>query len=270
MTTEYALLYGLIQGFSEFLPISSSGHLAVLPLFLKFEDPGVLFDLAMHLGTALAVIIYFRKTILEIIKAMPLMPSRVQCTLEQRIYSRNYLVAVASTITLVAILYFPSKMYGRHDLFIAFNLAFFGVLMFLADRFLPQKKDLMVSADSLSLALWVGLAQALAIFPGVSRSGVTLTMARLFKMDRAQAGAFSFLLSLPIIFMGVAFKLLKTDFSSVMFSFYQSLLGILVSFLVGLVTIHYFLKFLSKFGLWPYTLYRILLAFLIFKINRNL
>ena len=238
--------YGLIQGLTEFFPVSSSGHLALLPHFLNISDPGLLFDLSMHGGTALAVIIYFRKDFWNLLRA-PFSPYMLHLTL-------------ATVITFGVVLAIKSMAYGygRTPWLIAVNLIVFGILLYVSDRFSPADKQL-----SLKAAVLIGLGQAVAIFPGVSRSGSTLLMGRFMGLPRESAARFSFLLSVPVIVGGIVFKLPHFFEDNLAFELSSCLWGVLISFVVGLSAIHFFLKIFVKSGLGVFCLYRIVLAGLV-------
>ena len=237
------LCYGLIQGLTEFFPVSSSGHLALLPHFLKIGDPGLLFDLSMHAGTAMAVVIYFRKDFWKLLRT-PFSP-----------YMTNLMIATLTTLGLVLILKNMADEYGREPRAIAFNLIVFGILLYVADRF--SRKD---GALSLKKSVLIGLLQAVAIFPGVSRSGSTLLMGRLMGLPREDAARFSFLLSVPIIVGGIVFKLPRFYEGNLDFELSSCFLGIFISFIVGLSAIHFFLKIFVRVGMGVFCLYRIILA----------
>lgn len=258
-----AVIYGLIQGLSEFLPVSSSGHLALLPYVMNIKDPGVVFDLVMHLGTALAVIIYFRSDIFKYAKTLTPSLVNLKTGNEASWFTRNFIFATFVSIFFIVCLLLPSKM-ARTPWVIVFNLSFFGLLLWLADmknRKLENHLDSpMERGMQWKLAGLLGLGQALAIFPGVSRSGITLSIALFLGMKRKEAGQFSFLLSLPIILAGI-FKeipdLLKegnTDSGGIL------LIGVVTSFVVGLVTIHFFMKLIGRIELKYFTFYRWIIA----------
>lgn len=257
-----AIVYGLIQGLSEFLPVSSSGHLALLPYVMNIKDPGVVFDLMMHFGTGLAVITYFRKDIYRYAKCMT--PALVDFKVggEDRWFVRNFILSTFVSIFFILLLIPVSKV-ARDPWFIIFNLTFFGGLLWLADWKNKKSKFLespMISAFQLKLAFLIGMAQAIAIFPGVSRSGITLTMALLLGMKRKEAGSYSFLLSLPIIFAGILKEvpdLMKTQNTD---SLLVLLAGIVTSFAVGWATIHFFMKLIGKIHLSYFAVYRWILA----------
>lgn len=245
-----SFLYGLIQGITEFLPVSSSAHLALLPKFLNIADPGVFFDLAMHVGTALAVMVYFRNECKKVFLS-PRSP-----------FSQNFLISTFFTVAIALPLKPIAEQYGRNPTYIAFNLAFFGILMMIADKVGGHPRKIILKKD-LIVAATIGLFQAIALFPGVSRSGITLTVSRLFNISRLEASRYSFLLSLPLIAGGFLIKSLEALKNPVSFSIEECLFGLSISFIVGLLTIHFFLKVIQKLGLISFGFYRIFIAALI-------
>ncbi len=254
-----AVIYGVIQGITEFLPVSSSGHLALIPYFLGAKDPGVFFDLSMHLGTALAVLISFRAEVRRLIDQSFLITNSAES-----VFARNFYIASLVTVFCVFGLKGVAENYGRSPNMIAFNLVFFGLLMWLCDYLGKSNHNLMKSPGYLRAAL-IGVSQSLAIFPGVSRSGITLSSSRLLGLSREDAASFSFLLSLPIIIGGFFYKLLGLYQTNAIHSiqWHSVFIGITVSFLVGLLAIKFFMKLLSKVGLWVYFWYRLALAAII-------
>lgn len=262
-----AIVYGLIQGLSEFLPVSSSGHLALLPYVMNIKDPGVVFDLMMHLGTALAVFTYFRKDIFNYAKTFTPALANFKVGGEDRWFVRNFIFSTFSSVLLIVLLMPVAKM-ARNPWIIIGNLSVFGALLWFADW--KNKKNLshltspMTDGFQWKLAGLIGCAQALAIFPGVSRSGITLTCALLLGMKRKEAGAYSFLLSLPIIFAGILKEvpdLMKTQDNS---SLMVLLAGVATSFIVGWATIHFFMKLISRIHLSYFAIYRWVIAAIMF------
>lgn len=268
-----AIIYGFIQGLTEFLPVSSSGHLALLPHFLHIEDPGVLFDLAMHVGTALSVIVYFHKEIGILLEEAGSMLLRKDSPHQKRGFLINMVASTGATFILVMILKKLAFDYGRNPFLIEMNLVLFGLLMYGADRFaLKSGKDGDVGQmNSLNMikAVMIGLSQSIAIFPGVSRSGITLTMARFLHLSRREAGRYSFLLSLPIIIGGFIFQLPKFLIEKHPFDMASFAIGLGVSFLVGLLAIHLFLKLVERIGLIYFSFYRIVLAIVVFVFTQH-
>lgn len=262
MTWLEAIIYGLIQGLSEFLPVSSSGHLALLPYIMSIPDPGVVFDLMMHLGTALAVIIYFRKEILSYVRTLNPSLVNFQVGGESRWFTRNFIFSTFVSIFFIVCLLLPSK-FARNPWLIVFNLAFFGLLLCLADRTNSKNPHLdapMEKGMQWKMAGLIGFAQALAIFPGVSRSGITLTVALFLGMKRKEAGQFSFLLSLPIILAGILKEIPDLIREGNTDNFTVLLAGVVTSFIVGWITIHFFMKLIGKIELKYFTFYRWILA----------
>lgn len=258
------LYYGVIQGLTEFLPVSSSGHLALLPKFLKISDPGVVFDLAMHVGTAISIICYFHKDILKILKEIPTLLKKDKPRGPQANFTLNLIIATIATFILVLLTKKLAFAYGRTTEMIALNLVIFGLLMWLFDhRGVKQDTSHMMDKVDIKRATWIGIFQAIAIFPGVSRSGSTLTISRAMGLSREESTRFSFLLSLPIIIGGFVFKIPDFFKGNVQFELDVCFYGIFISFIVGLLTIHYFLKFIRKMGLWIFSIYRVILGILI-------
>lgn len=263
MTPFEALIYGIIQGLSEFLPVSSSGHLALLPHVMKINDPGVVFDLMMHLGTGLAVMVYFRQDILRYVRTFT--PALVDLKQggDDRWFVRNFIFATFVSVFMILLL-IPISKQARDPWIIMVNLMVFGAVLWMADvinRKRPRHLDTpMLQGMQWKLAGMIGLAQAFAIFPGVSRSGITLSAALLLGMRRKEAGAFSFLLSLPIIFAGILKEvpdLMREQDSS---GFIALITGIVTSFTVGWLTVHFFMKLITRIQLGYFSIYRWIIA----------
>ena len=250
-----SIVLGIVQGLGEFLPISSTAHLAIFPYLWNFKDPGLAFDVALHLGTLIAVVSFFWKDWVEIIL-------NIKNKNEKSIYQKNILwfLAIATIPGVLAGLLFESKaeLAFRNPLLIALMLFVFGLLLFLADKYFSTKKDLN------KITLWesfaIGVAQAIAIIPGVSRSGATMTASRFLGLDRQSAARFSFLLSTPIIFGAAIFKISYfweniTDVNLI--------LGIIFAAVSGWLAIKYILKFLEKYSYAVFFWYRMILALVI-------
>jgi undecaprenyl-diphosphatase len=259
-----ATLYGIIQGLTEFLPVSSSGHLALLPKIMDFKDPGVLFDLSMHVGTAVAIMVYFHKDLIHMAKGLFTVIQEKRVT-RASYHPINMIISTVSTLAVVLLIKDLAMEHGRASNLIGINLIAFGILMFISDfRGTKQETDYMFNSVRPIRALMIGLFQALAIFPGVSRSGSTLTISRFMGLSRIESTRYSFLLSLPIIVGGFIFKLPDMINGEQTFKLAPCLLGGFVSFGVGLVTIHFFLKLISRLGLGVFALYRIFLGGVVF------
>lgn len=265
MTFLEALIYGIIQGLSEFLPVSSSGHLALLPHVMKIEDPGVVFDLMMHFGTALAVITYFRHDIFRYVRTFsPDLVNFKRGTPDQW-FVRNFILATFCSV-LAIVLLMPLSKIARSPVIIIINLTLFGLILWWADRKNRSRQNHVEAPFTQRMdwkfAIFIGLAQAIAIFPGVSRSGITLSAALLLGLKRKDAGSFSFLMSLPIIIAGILKEVPELvsadpDRISILVT------GIGASFFVGWVTIHFFMKLIQKIHLGWFTAYRVAIALLL-------
>ena len=258
MNELWAIFYGLIQGVTEFLPVSSSGHLALIPYFFELKDPGVFFDLLMHLGTAFAVMMYFNKDIrLLIDQGRALVFKR---DFENTGFLQNFIAATFFSFLLILVLKKTALDYGRNPVFIGFNFIFFGFLMMLTDLKKSNGVDL-TKHSGLKKAIIIGLSQSIAIFPGISRSGITLTTSRMLGLGRVEAGRFSFLLSLPVILGGIVFKIpdiIKGEAFDASVS--VMVIGVFSAFLFGLLTIHFFLRLITRFGLVYYSIYRFIIG----------
>jgi undecaprenyl-diphosphatase len=254
MSLFEAFVIALVQGVTEFLPISSSAHLVLVPWWLGWEAPGLAFDTVLHLGTLLAVLIYFWRDWWEL--ALSLGPRRTAASPSQR---RLLMALVIGTI--------PAAVagYGFEDFFaamferpvgVAMGLILTGVLLLLAER--RRHGGLALDQIGWFDALVIGLAQAVAIFPGISRSGITIAAGLGRGLERPAAARFSFLLSAPIIFGAGLFQLRALsaeglDAVSIIF-------GIIVAAVAGMLSIRYLLRYLQRRTLYVFTGYVWLLA----------
>jgi undecaprenyl-diphosphatase len=257
------VVLGIVQGLGEFLPISSSAHLILVPWFFGWEDAGLTFDVALHLGTLIAVIGYFWRDLLGIAHAAPgalrwLGRERGRApTLEERLLLG---IAVGTVPAVIAGLLLESTIetvLRTQYLVIAGTLTAMGALLYLADKRSPQRKAL---ADiGWRDMLLIGVAQACALIPGVSRSGATLTMGRFLALDRAAAARFSFLLSTPITLAALLVKL--DDLLGIRAAEIPSfVVGVLVSGAIGVLSIHFLLGYIRRVGFGIFAVYRLLLA----------
>lgn len=268
MTFFQAIILGLIQGLGEFLPISSSGHLVLAPWLLGFSDPGLSFDVALHLGTLFAVILYFWKDWVELLitncqllianffsKSAPPATSR---QLQQR---NLFLLIIIATIPGALFGYFLenyAETAFRNPLLVAFTLSLAGLVLFLADKYARHEKD--IAKTNKKDAFLIGLSQALAIIPGVSRAGTTITAGLLLGLTRKDAARFSFLASAPIILGAVVLKIPEFLASGIT---QIELVGILTAALSGYAAISWMIKFIEKVSYKVFFWYRLTLAVLI-------
>jgi undecaprenyl-diphosphatase len=256
------IILGLVQGLGEFLPISSSGHLILVPWIFNFPDPGLAFDVALHGGTLIAVVAYFWRDWLEII-AVAFRRNNIfsDKTVEPEYNSKTLWLLVIATIPGVIIgvlLEKQAETVFRNPLLVAFTLFLMGAVLYLVDRYARGKKS--VSQLRWSDSIWIGLSQAVAIIPGVSRSGATITAGRAIGASRRTAARFSFLLATPII-LGATLKELPTLLHSGLDS--ALIIGMLVAAVSGFLSIKYLLKFIDRYGYQIFFWYRLALAVLI-------
>ena len=288
-----SIVLGIIQGITEFLPISSSGHLVLIPHIFGWQDQGLAFDVALHWGTLIAVLIYFRKDWVDIIGKSYLLcwlhsPNRAvepvvqngstlihprpsqegnslsQCS--QRVNTQYlkkdllFIIIVATIPGVIAglLLNNYAETVFRNPLIIAGTLFFGATFLFYSDKTGSKKLDL--RDLTLKMGIMIGLFQALAIIPGISRSGITITIALLLGMRRTAAAKFSFLLSTPII-LGAGIK----EFPSLIESGLNIniIIGVLVSAISGYLAIKYMLKYLENRNYNIFVGYRMVLSIII-------
>ena len=255
-----AIVLAIVQGLSEFLPISSSGHLILVPHFLGWEDQGLAFDVAVHIGTLAAVLAYFRRPLAAMTVAWFSSLGRRELTPDGRL---AWCVILGTIPVGAAGLAFSSLIeeHLRNPLFVAGTLSFFGILMWLADRLGRQSRD-EFSVGWREAAI-IGCAQALALMPGTSRSGITITAGLALGLTRSAAARFSFLLAVPGIAMAGGYEFLQLVTSGEPADWQSMALGMAVSAITGYACIHVLLKVIERIGLLPFTLYRLLIAGLI-------
>jgi undecaprenyl-diphosphatase len=257
----HAIVLAIVQGLSEFLPISSSGHLILVPYFLGWPDQGLAFDVALHVGTLVALLAYFRIQLLQMARALLGPLSGRGLTPDGRLAW----CVIAGTVPVGAAGFafgVQIEQMLRNPLFIAGTLAGFGLLMWLADRLGREERD--EYSVGWRDALLIGCAQALSLMPGTSRSGVTMTMARALGLKRSAAARFSFLLAVPGIAMAGLYELrqmLMAPGEGVDWA--TTALGFIVSAVTGYLCIHALLKVIERIGLLPFAVYRLLIAVLI-------
>ena len=256
MTLFQALAFGIVQGLTEFLPISSSGHLILLPWFFGWEDPGLGFNVALHWGTLMGVVYYFRKDIGQLTKNT-LKSIKEPKTPENQLPWKIALATVPAALAGFLVEDWAESVF-RSPWVVALSLAVVAILLFWADR----KKGSITRIEDLSwkMAILIGVGQSLALIPGVSRSGITMTVALFLGMQRETSVQFSFLLSLPII-LGAG--LLKGAY--ILHHFHDPIfwVGIVSSALSGYAAIALLLRFVRTRNFTPFVLYRLALAGLI-------
>lgn len=258
--TLRAAALAFIQGLTEFLPISSSAHLILPSQLLGWPDQGLAFDIAVHLGSLVAVLLYFRKDLFALLSGS-IFALRTR-RMNEEIYLVIYLALGTLPVAVGGVL-LADLVAGhlRTVPVIAATTIGFGVLLAIADR---RKSG--AARLSLRTALLVGLAQVLAIIPGTSRSGITMTAALFCGLDRQTAARFSFLLSIPVIIAAGAFTTLDAVETRAAMSPGALILGTLVAAVTAYATIAAFLKFVDRVGFLPFAIYRCLLGAVILGI----
>jgi undecaprenyl-diphosphatase len=263
MDTLHIIVLALVQGFTEFLPISSSAHLILVPELLGWPDQGLAFDVSLHVGTLTAVIIYFRSEI----GAMVVDWSRSLVQRRQVGESRLAWAVLFATI--------PAGLAGvifKHDienelrsaLVIATTTVLFGLLLWYADR--TGRRTRNEHGLTWKDVLFIGVAQAVALIPGTSRSGITMTAGLMAGLSREGAARFSFLLSIPTIAGAGLFKLKDLLEASGPVDWNALIGGAVLSAISAYLCIHFFLKLLERIGMAPFAIYRLLLGGVLFYV----
>lgn len=261
MDNLHAIYLALLQGLTEFLPISSSAHLILLPRLLGWQDQGLAFDVAVHVGTLLAVLAYFRVEVLQLLTAWLRSLGTRRVDADARLAWFVILATVPAAL-LGLLLHDVIETYLRSPLVIAAATIGFGVLLGVTDRFGRQHRD--EHALRVGDALMIGIAQALALVPGTSRSGITMTAGLALGMTRSAAARFSFLLSIPLIVLAGGYEALKLVQQPGPVDWQAILTGALISAISAWLCIHYFLKLIERIGMLPFVVYRLLLGAALF------
>lgn len=256
MTVFQAIVLGVLQGLAEFLPISSSAHLALAPWVFGWRDPGLAFDVALHVGTLVAVLWYFRREWLALLRsAFDIVRKRAVSTTDEW---RVVFLAVATVPGAIAgvLLEDAAETIFRAPALIAAMLMLMGVVLWAADRFAAKERGL--ASMTWRDALLIGVAQAFALVPGVSRSGATMSASRLLRFDRRSAAVFSFLLSTPITAAAAGMKVPEAiavgGFSAPLVA------GVLAAGLSGWAAIAILLRYLTRHSFGIFAVYRLALG----------
>jgi undecaprenyl-diphosphatase len=249
-------LIGIIQGITEFLPVSSSGHLVLFAQLTNWEDQGLFTDIAVHFGTLFAVLIYLRKDIYYFLTNI------FQFKIFEDQIILKVILAALPAIILGYFIYDYVSLYFRSIQIIALSSIVFAILLFFADRVEMESK----SWNNITYieALVVGLFQVLAFIPGASRAGVTITGARLLGYDRLNAARFSMILSIPIILASMTLSLINIfNDEYVAVNLFQSFFAFLVAFITALLSIIFLMRFIKKANFNIFIIYRIILGIIL-------
>ncbi len=244
------LILSVIQGISEFLPISSSAHLILVSSFYDFGTSSLLIDISLHLGSLFAILFYFKKDLLDLKSNQKLLVLIIVGSLPLIIF--GYILYTTETIYLL-----------RDIKLIAWTTLFFGIILYFADQ---RKIENNISTNlNIKSILFIGLFQILALIPGVSRAGITMTAARFLKFNRVDSGKISFLLSIPAL-TGASLLGLKNVMSHSIEINYLVIIAVIFSFLFSYITVKFFLMYINKFSLNVFVIYRITIALILFSI----
>lgn len=260
-----AFVLAFLQGITEFLPVSSSGHLILVPKLLGWPDQGLAFDVMVHLGTLFAVLIYFRQD-LQLIIRDTLSTLRGKAPTE---YSRLGWNVVFATVPVGLIGFFYGDWIEtnlRDPVIIAVGMLVFAVVLWWVDRNNRQTRD--INAINWTDVFIIGCAQAIAIAPGVSRSGMTIVAALMRGLNRDAAARFSFLMAIPVIVLAGGLKGIELLQSEAPVNWTVMLIGVTVSALVAYACIHWFLGFIRRFSMLPFALYLLALGLFILVVFR--
>lgn len=249
-----AILLAVVQGLTEFLPISSSAHLILPAQLFGWTDQGVAFDTAVHVGSLLAVCLYFRDDLMRLARGCLAALGQGSVNAEVRLVF--YLAIASVPVALAGVLFIGLISEHLRSLpVIAATTIGFGILLALADRRHASGRELDWRA-----ALWIGLAQVLALIPGTSRSGITMTAALFCGLGREQAARFSFLLSIPVILAAAVLATAASAESGQAISWLPTLVAMGVSAITAYATIALFLVWVERLGFLPFAIYRCLLG----------
>lgn len=269
MTIIQALILGIVQGLTELLPVSSSAHLNVIPWILGWTENAAFvqefngsFDVALHFGTLIAIGIFFLKDWMKLIRAGFNKVVKKEDSVDGKIFWYLVIATIPAGILALVLDKVSSMIIGDNFKLemglIAFALIIMGIILAIVDKKAESKYK--YEEITLKQSILVGISQAIAAaFPGVSRSGITMTIARALKIDRESAAKFSFLLSTPIVAAAVLVDI--TEFALTSAAFW---IGVIASFVVGLIVVKFLMDYLKKGSFKGFAIYRILLGLLIF------
>lgn len=258
MEILHIVLLALIQGITEFLPISSSGHLLLPKALLGWPDQGLAFDVAVHVGTLTAIVLYFRDDLWQMTRDWSRqVVARAPATENSRL---AWLLILATVPAAVCGLVFDGfiETHLRSTLVVALTTLIFGVALGWADWRGGRART--IADITWKAALLIGIAQALALIPGTSRSGITITAALLLGFTRTDSARFSFLMSVPVIALSGGYKALQLVLQQAPAPWMELLIGAALAGVSAFVCVHYFMQYISRLGMMPFVIYRLLLG----------
>jgi undecaprenyl-diphosphatase len=263
MTFFEIIILAIIQGLTEFLPISSSAHLILPAEILGWRNQGLAFDVAVHVGSLMAVVIYLRKDVVDLTVAWFSHGLGKQQTTQSKL-AWWIIIATIPGVVFGFLMKDWIALNARTALVIACTTIIFGLLLWYADAKAKQIKT--IEKIGLKEAIVIGLAQAIAIIPGTSRSGITMTAGLMLGLDRESTAKFSFLLSIPIIIGAGLFSVLELLGSVAKVNWNELFYGAAFSFVAAYLCIFLFLSWISKIGMLPFVIYRLVLGFVLLYI----
>ena len=244
------LILSAVQGISEFLPISSSAHLIVVSNLYDLKTSSLLIDISLHLGSLFAIILFFKKDLFDLQNNQKLLSLIIIGSIPLIIF--GYILHTTELVHLL-----------RNIKIIAWTTLLFGIILYFADQ---RKVDQNLSTNlNIKSIIFIGIFQILALIPGVSRAGITMTAARFLKFNRVDSGKISFLLSIPAL-AGASFLGLKDLYNQSIEINLIVILAVILSFLFSYITVKFFLTYLNKFSLNIFVIYRIIISIILFTI----
>ncbi|MEX0913070.1 MAG: undecaprenyl-diphosphatase UppP [Candidatus Paceibacterota bacterium] len=261
MSTFSGVILGFVQGITEFLPVSSTGHLVLIHSLFGAGEYDLAFDAVLHLATILAVVIYFHKDLLTIANAVLRKLSRLPVNKKEIRLAYALMIGTVPAVIVGLLLESYMEAFFRQPLLVAgFSVAGSILFMYAEWRYLNEPRH-----DKITImkGLYIGLFQCLALLPGMSRSGMTLVGGMLMGLTRSEAARFSFLLAIPIIAGSGLKKLIDLRSADIAFDWGTLALATTVAFIAALLAIHFMLAFVRRYTLWPFIWYRVILAALI-------
>ncbi len=254
------IFLGLLQGITEFLPISSSAHLILAPYLLNFENQSLIIDVCLHIGTLLAVIIYFRQDVLGYLRSIPKLLTKN--TNDETKDLKNLIVATIPILIVGGIIFATGFVdLLRNFQVIGFATIFFALLLYFAD--FKSQNSITLSRLDFKKIFIIGCYQILAIIPGTSRAGVIYTACRFYKTSRVESAKFSMLLSIPTILLSSFIPLIEIVKTGNLELTVNALIAIVVAFFTAMISINFLLKWVASHTMLPFVIYRIVLGSII-------
>jgi undecaprenyl-diphosphatase len=262
MEIYQAIILGVVQGLTEFLPISSSAHLILLPQLTDLPDQGLAFDIVVHFGTLMAVMLYYRQDISQIISSFFTQNPK---------YDNNARIGWGLILATI-----PVGIFGvifqdiintdlRSTTVIAYATIIFGLLLYFAD-FVHKQQSILKDEMTIGVMFIVGVFQVLSLIPGTSRSGITITAALLLGFNYRCATKFAFLLSIPVIILSMLFISFRLFNNPQDFDFIILFIGFSTSFFAAYMIIYFFIKLIQKISMLPFVIYRLILGFILLSL----